>query len=258
MATANSRPKPRSRGKARTGPARKSKARSSRRARRPSARSCAGRASCRRACASRACCSASRAGSRRGDIAIFSRQLATMMTAGIPLVQSFDIVGAGHENPAMQKLILAIKGDVEGGTALADALAKHPLHFDDLFVSLVVGRRASRRARDAARQDRHLQGKDRGHQEEDQEGLVLSGRRRRRRDRRDGDPVDLRHSGVRVAVPGLRRRPARRSRASSSTSRSSCRAPAGSCSSRSSAASGASSRPRNAIAAFSTSSIARC
>ncbi|TMQ03305.1 MAG: type II secretion system F family protein [Deltaproteobacteria bacterium] len=72
-----------------------------------------------------------------GDIAIFSRQLATMMSAGIPLVQSFDIVGAGHENPAMQKLILAIKGDVEGGTALADALAKHPLHFDDLFVSLV-------------------------------------------------------------------------------------------------------------------------
>jgi type IV pilus assembly protein PilC len=72
-----------------------------------------------------------------GDIALFSRQLATMMTAGIPLVQSFDIVGAGHENPAMQKLILAIKSDVEGGTALADALAKHPLHFDDLFVSLV-------------------------------------------------------------------------------------------------------------------------
>lgn len=73
-----------------------------------------------------------------GDIAIFSRQLATMMAAGIPMVQSFDIVGAGHENPAMQKLILAIKGDVEGGTALANALAKHPLYFDDLFVSLVA------------------------------------------------------------------------------------------------------------------------
>ena len=73
-----------------------------------------------------------------GDIAIFSRQLATMMTAGIPLVQSFDIVGAGHENPAMQKLILAIKADVEGGTTLHEALAKHPLHFDDLFVSLVA------------------------------------------------------------------------------------------------------------------------
>jgi len=71
------------------------------------------------------------------DISIFSRQLATMMAAGIPLVQSFDIVGAGHENPAMQKLILAIKGDVEGGTSLANALSKHPLHFDDLFVNLV-------------------------------------------------------------------------------------------------------------------------
>ena len=71
------------------------------------------------------------------DIAIFSRQLATMMTAGIPLVQAFDIIGAGHENPAMQKLILAIKSDVEGGTSLANALSKHPLYFDDLYVNLV-------------------------------------------------------------------------------------------------------------------------
>jgi len=73
-----------------------------------------------------------------GDIAIFSRQLATMMSAGIPMVQSFDIIGAGHDNPAMQKLVLAIKSDVEGGTALANALAKHPMHFDDLFVNLVA------------------------------------------------------------------------------------------------------------------------
>ncbi len=72
-----------------------------------------------------------------GDIAIFSRQLATMLAAGIPLVQSFEIIGNGHENPAMQKLILAIKADVEGGSALAEALAKHPLYFDDLFVNLV-------------------------------------------------------------------------------------------------------------------------
>ena len=71
------------------------------------------------------------------DIAIFSRQMATMMTAGIPLVQAFEIIGAGHENPAMQKLVLAIKSDVEGGTSLADSLAKHPLHFDDLYVNLV-------------------------------------------------------------------------------------------------------------------------
>ena len=72
-----------------------------------------------------------------GDIAIFSRQLATMLGAGIPLVQAFEIVGNGHENEAMQKLILNIKGDVEGGSALAEALAKHPLHFDDLFINLV-------------------------------------------------------------------------------------------------------------------------
>ena len=71
------------------------------------------------------------------DIAIFSRQLATMLAAGIPLVQSFEIVGSGHENAAMQKLIMAIKADVEGGSAFAEALAKHPLHFDDLFVNLV-------------------------------------------------------------------------------------------------------------------------
>jgi len=71
------------------------------------------------------------------DIAIFSRQLATMLTAGIPLVQAFEIIGSGHENPAVAELVLAIKADVEGGTALAEALAKHPLHFDDLFVNLV-------------------------------------------------------------------------------------------------------------------------
>ena len=71
------------------------------------------------------------------DIAIFSRQLSTMLAAGIPLVQSFEIVGGGHENAAMQKLIMAIKADVEGGNSLAHSLAKHPLYFDDLFINLV-------------------------------------------------------------------------------------------------------------------------
>jgi len=71
------------------------------------------------------------------DISIFSRQLATMMAAGIPLVQAFDIVGAGHENPSMQKLIMNVKQDIEGGLTLAEALAKHPMQFDDLFVNLV-------------------------------------------------------------------------------------------------------------------------
>jgi type IV pilus assembly protein PilC len=72
-----------------------------------------------------------------GDIAIFARQLATMLAAGIPLVQAFEIVGNGHEKAAMQRLILEIKADVEGGTSLHESLAKQPLYFDDLFVNLV-------------------------------------------------------------------------------------------------------------------------
>jgi type IV pilus assembly protein PilC len=71
------------------------------------------------------------------DIAVFSRQIATMLGSGIPLVQAFEIVGNGHEKPSVQKLILDIKADIEGGTSLHEALAKHPLHFDDLYVNLV-------------------------------------------------------------------------------------------------------------------------
>jgi type IV pilus assembly protein PilC len=71
------------------------------------------------------------------DIAIFFRQLATMLTAGIPLVQSFEIVGAGHEKPSMQALILDIKAQIESGLTLHEAFAKHPLYFDDLSVNLV-------------------------------------------------------------------------------------------------------------------------
>jgi type IV pilus assembly protein PilC len=72
-----------------------------------------------------------------GDIAVFSRQLATMLAAGIPLVQAFEIVGNGNDKPSMQKLILDVKADVEGGTSLHEALGKHPLYFDDLYVNLV-------------------------------------------------------------------------------------------------------------------------
>jgi type IV pilus assembly protein PilC len=74
---------------------------------------------------------------KAGDIAVFSRQLATMLAAGIPLVQGLEIVGNGHDKPAVQKLILAIKSDIEGGMSLHEALARHPLHFNDLFVNLV-------------------------------------------------------------------------------------------------------------------------
>src|SRR6202140_1378146 len=71
------------------------------------------------------------------DIAVFSRQLATMMSAGIPMVQAFEIIGNGHEKPSMQKLVLDIKSNIEGGSTLHESLAKHPLYFDDLFVNLV-------------------------------------------------------------------------------------------------------------------------
>jgi len=74
---------------------------------------------------------------KTGDIAVFSRQLATMLKAGVPLVQSFDIVGQGHSNPNMAKLIMAIKNDVEAGSTLANSLRPHYLYFDDLFVNLV-------------------------------------------------------------------------------------------------------------------------
>src|SRR6201989_1233300 len=72
-----------------------------------------------------------------GDIAVFSRQLATMLAAGIPLVQAFEIVGNGHEKPAMQKLILDVKAEVEGGTSLHEALAKQPPSSADMYVNLV-------------------------------------------------------------------------------------------------------------------------
>jgi type IV pilus assembly protein PilC len=71
------------------------------------------------------------------DVAIFTRQLATMMKAGVPLVQAFDIVAEGLDNPSMKKVVLQLKTDVEGGNSLASALVKHPLLFDSLFCSLV-------------------------------------------------------------------------------------------------------------------------
>ncbi len=71
------------------------------------------------------------------DITVFSRQLATMISSGVPLVQSFEITGRGHENPAMQDLILSIKADVEAGNNLTEALRKHPLQFNELYCNLV-------------------------------------------------------------------------------------------------------------------------
>jgi type IV pilus assembly protein PilC len=71
------------------------------------------------------------------DITLFTRQLATMMKSGVPLLQAFDIVGKGHANPAVARLLMTIKSDVETGMSLKQAFEKHPLHFDALFCNLV-------------------------------------------------------------------------------------------------------------------------
>jgi type IV pilus assembly protein PilC len=71
------------------------------------------------------------------DVTLFTRQLATMMKAGVPLLQSFDIVGKGHNNPAVSKLLSSIKADVETGSSLSQAFRKYPLHFDALFCNLI-------------------------------------------------------------------------------------------------------------------------
>lgn len=72
------------------------------------------------------------------DITLFTRQLATMMKSGVPLLQAFDIVGKGHANPAVSKLLLDIKADVETGSSLSQAFRKYPLYFDNLFCNLVA------------------------------------------------------------------------------------------------------------------------
>ncbi len=71
------------------------------------------------------------------DIAIFTRQLATMMKAGVPLLQSFDIVGRGSTNPSVAKLLNDIRTDVESGSSLSSAFRKHPLYFNTLYCNLV-------------------------------------------------------------------------------------------------------------------------
>ena len=71
------------------------------------------------------------------DVSLFTRQLATMMKAGVPLLQSFDIVSKGHSNPSMAKLIQDLRADIETGTSLNNAFRKYPLYFDALFCNLV-------------------------------------------------------------------------------------------------------------------------
>lgn len=80
---------------------------------------------------------------KAADIATFTRQMATMLTSGIPLVQAFDIVAKSLENPTMTAVVQTIRSDVEEGHTFAEALSKHPLHFDDLFCNLIATGEAS-------------------------------------------------------------------------------------------------------------------
>jgi type IV pilus assembly protein PilC len=72
------------------------------------------------------------------DVALFTRQLATMMRSGVPLLQTFDIVGRGHDNPSVGKLLLDIKADIETGSSMSQAFRKYPLYFDALYCNLVA------------------------------------------------------------------------------------------------------------------------
>ena len=74
------------------------------------------------------------------DITLFTRQLSTMMKAGVPLLQSFDIVAKGTDNPSVARLFSDIKADVETGTSLSAAFRKYPLYFDALFCNLIHSR----------------------------------------------------------------------------------------------------------------------
>ena len=71
------------------------------------------------------------------DIAIFSRQIATMMKAGVPIVGALEIIGSGNKNPKMQQLVNTIRADVESGSSLSEAISKHPVQFDELYRNLV-------------------------------------------------------------------------------------------------------------------------
>ena len=71
------------------------------------------------------------------DIAFFSRQMATMMKSGVPIVSALEIIGSGHKNPRMKKLVDSIRIDIEGGSSLHEAISKHPVQFDELYRNLI-------------------------------------------------------------------------------------------------------------------------
>ncbi len=118
------------------------------------------------------------------DIAVFSRQLATMMAAGVPMVQGFDIVAGGQTNPRMKDMLTDIKVNIEGGSSLARIAGEISGPVRRALLQPGQGRRIGRRARHRARHDRDVQGKHRSDQGQDQEGDVLPGGGHRGRDHR--------------------------------------------------------------------------
>ena len=126
-----------------------------------------------------------------------------MMASGMPLVQAFEIIGSGHENAAMQKLIMAIKANVEGGSSLAEALGKHPLHFDDLFVNLVEAGEQAGALETLLDKIATYKEKTEAIKKKIKKALIYPGGGSCRRFHRDDDSADFRDPGVRRPVPGL-------------------------------------------------------
>ena len=143
---------------------------------------------------------------KQKDIAIFTRQLATMMKAGVPLLQAFDIVARGSTNPQLTKLLDDIRSDVETGTSLLGAaFRKHPLYFDALYCNLVEAGEAAGILEALLDRLAIYKEKTLEHQEQDQVGVDVSDRRDRRRVCRADRDHDLRDSGVqgRVSSPSV-------------------------------------------------------
>ncbi len=142
------------------------------------------------------------------DITFFTRQLATMLKAGVPLLQAFEIVARGHSNARFARLMMDIKGRVEAGSSLSQAFREHPAHFDALYCNLVnagetAGMLDGILERLATYKEKILAIKSKI-----KSALVLSDLGRRGRDRRHLGDHDLGDSGVQAGLHELRRQPA--------------------------------------------------
>ena len=145
---------------------------------------------------------------KQKDIAIFTRQLATMMKAGVPLLQAFDIVARGSTNPRLTQLLNDIRGDVETGTSLSSAFRKHPLHFDALYCNLVEAGEAGGILEALLDRLAIYQEKTMAIKSKIKSALMYPIAVHRRRLRRADGDHDLRDPGVQGRVQLLRRRPA--------------------------------------------------